>query len=121
MIYNYAITALIAAALSSAGTWKIQTWRFESREKERIEAQLKLRKTQEKAASAASTAFEQDRTKNEKRTRTVYVKVDKIIDRPVYRNICVDADGLRLLNGAIGRIDDAGEPGGPLPGFAAGG
>ncbi|MFZ3141133.1 hypothetical protein [Polaromonas sp.] len=124
MIYNYAFTALItliAAAVFAVGAWQIQNWRFDAKEKQRIEAQLEQRRTDEKAASAASTAFEKDRSNNENRTRTVYVKVDKIIDRPVYRSVCVDADGLRLLNGAIGRTDDAGEPGSPLPGPAAGG
>jgi len=121
MIYSYAATALIAAALSATGAWQIQNWRADAKDKQRIEVQLELRRTQEKAASAASTGFEQDRSKNENRTRTVYVKVDKIIDRPVYRTMCVDADGLRLLNGAIGRADDAGEPGRPMPGPAAGG
>lgn len=121
MIYTYAATALIAAAVSAGSAWKIQNWRFDAREKERIEAQLELRRNNEKAATVASTGFEQDRTKNETRTRTVYVKVDKIIDRPVYRNVCVDDDGLRLLNDQIRRADDAAEPGNPVPGSAAGG
>lgn len=121
MIYNYAATALIAAALSAAAVWNIQNWRFDAQDKQRIEAQAEQRRTQEKAASSASIGFEQDKTKNENRTRTVYVKVDKIIDRPIYRSVCVDADGLRLLNGAIGRADDAGESGSPLPGSGAGG
>lgn len=121
MIYNYVATALIAAAVSAVGAWQVQAWRFDALDKQRIEAQAEQRRTQEKAASAASTGFEQDRTQNETRTRTVYVKVDKIIDRPVYRTMCVDADGLRLLNDQIRRADDAGEPGSAMPGLAAGG
>ena len=33
--------------------------------------------------------------------RTITKEVDKIIDRPVYRNVCVDPDGLRLINQAL--------------------
>jgi hypothetical protein len=37
--------------------------------------------------------------------RTVYkrieVKVAEIIDRPVYHNVCIDDDGMRLINDAI--------------------
>ncbi|MBH2008099.1 MAG: hypothetical protein I8H71_00460 [Xanthomonadaceae bacterium] len=121
MIYSHFAAALIAAAVSAACAWQVQAWRFDALDKQRIEAQLEQRRNNEKAASAASTAFEKDRINNETRTRTVYVKVEKIIDRPVYRSICVDADGLRLLNDQIRRADDAGEPGSPLPGPAAGG
>ena len=121
MIYTYAAAALIAAALSVTGAWQVQAWRFDARDKQRIEAQAEQRRNDEKAASAAATAFEQDREKNEIRTRTVYVKVDKIIDRLVYRSVCLDADGLQLINGAIRRADDAGEPASALPGPAAGG
>ena len=32
--------------------------------------------------------------------RTIYHEATKIIERPVYRNICVDVDGLRLLDRA---------------------
>lgn len=121
MIYTYVATALVAAAVSAAGAWKVQSWRFDAQDKQRIEAQLEHQRLNEKAASAASTGFEQDRAKNENRTRTVFVEVDKIIDRPVYRTVCVDADGLRQLNDQIRRVDDAGEPGRTVPGPAAGG
>lgn len=117
----YVGIALTAAAMSGAGVWNVQNWRFDAKDKQRIEAEAEQRRTNEKAASAASTGFEQDKTKNETRTRTVYVEVDKIVDRPVYRNVCVDADGLRLLNGAIRRTDNAAQSGFKLPRPAAGG
>jgi hypothetical protein len=44
--------------------------------------------------------------------REIYREVPKIIDRPVYRNICVDADGLRLIDRAT---DAANGRGGPRP------
>jgi len=118
---THVATALIAAALSASAAWQIQNRRADAQNKQRIDAQIEQRRIQEKAASAASTAFEKDRTKNEIRTRIVYVQIDKIVDRPVYRTVCVDADGLRLLNDQIRRADDAGEPGRTVPGPGAGG
>lgn len=32
--------------------------------------------------------------------RSIYVEVPKIVDRPVYRNRCIDGDGVRLLDRA---------------------
>lgn len=34
-------------------------------------------------------------------TRTITKQVDKIVDRPVYRNICLEPDGLQLINRAL--------------------
>jgi hypothetical protein len=49
--------------------------------------------------------------------REITRAVPQIIDRPVYRNICVDADGVRLLDRAAdaanGRADSAKPPSGP--------
>lgn len=40
MIYTYAATAFIAAALAATGAWKVQQWRFDAKEKERVEQEL---------------------------------------------------------------------------------
>jgi hypothetical protein len=120
-LYSYLATALVAMAFGATGAWKVQGWRHDAAEKDRIEAVAEQHRNQERAADVAATGFENDKDQNETRTRTVYVQVDKIIDRPVYRNTCIDADGLRLLNGQIRRADAAGEPGLKLPRAGAGG
>ncbi|MBK7052249.1 MAG: hypothetical protein IPH54_17045, partial [Rhodoferax sp.] len=40
--------------------------------------------------------------------RTRWRTIETLVDRPVYRNVCLDADGLRELNAAI-----AGQPATP--------
>ena len=92
-----------------------------SKQVEWDEANRKQREAEAAKANEASTGLEVENAKAKVITRTVRVFVDKIIDRPVYRSVCVDADGLRLLNDQIRRAGDAGEPGSPLPGSAAGG
>lgn len=32
--------------------------------------------------------------------RTITQQVDRVVERPVYRNVCLDDDGLRLINAA---------------------
>jgi len=39
-MYNYIITALIAAALSFVGAWKTQEWRYDAKEKKNVEIVL---------------------------------------------------------------------------------
>ena len=66
------------------------------------------------AKAAADLAAERANKKVVIQTRTVYV--DKIVDRPVYRNQCFDNDGLRCLNAAINGTDAAGcKPDGTVP------
>jgi hypothetical protein len=52
--------------------------------------------------------------------RSIYVEVPRVVDRPVYRNACVDADGVRLLERAVAAANGAVEPaGGGTAGGAA--
>jgi hypothetical protein len=46
--------------------------------------------------------------------RTITLYRDKIIDRPVYRNACLDGDGRLLINAAI-RGTDPGKPVAAVP------
>jgi hypothetical protein len=70
------------------------------------EAAARKRESEASAKAAADLAEERAKTKVVIQKRTVYV--DKIVDRPVYRNQCFDADGLRCLNAAIVGSDAAG-------------
>lgn len=49
--------------------------------------------------------------------REIYHETQKIIDRPVYRNVCIDADGVGLLDRAAAIAN--GEGVGPSAGAAA--
>ena len=114
-LYTYAATALVAAALGGAGAWKVQGWRCAAQDAQRLEAQAEATRINEKAASAASTSFETKKASNETRYRTITVEVEKIVDRPVYLQQCIDDDGLRLINSQIRRETPPGQPGLKLP------
>ena len=50
MIYTHLAAALIAAVLAAGGTWKVEEWRFASKEKDRVEQVL----ANERSAAAAN-------------------------------------------------------------------
>lgn len=50
--------------------------------------------------------------------REITREVPKVIDRPVYRNVCVDADGVRLIERAV-EAANGGAPGGRSAGDPA--
>lgn len=68
---------------------------------EAIQKQEEAIKTREKQIEEISqnALLELERAKTQK--EYVYVEVDKIVERPVYKNICIDQEGLDVLNSLI--------------------
>ncbi|QNK67824.1 hypothetical protein [Variovorax sp. PAMC26660] len=119
-MYAYVATAIAALLIGFAGGWKTQAWRFDAAELERarVEARDQFKKIERGDVAAANhEAF-----KAEEQVRYVYrtQQVDRIVERPVYRDACFDDDGLRVLNDAIAGRAPAGEPATTLPGPGAG-
>ncbi len=56
----------------------------------------RIRTAPDRIAGAAAGA----RTEQVTTERTIYRDAIKIIDRPVYRSVCIDADGVQLLDRA---------------------
>ena len=69
---------------------------------------LKIKQGHQKALQAkqnvinkVSSDYEAEKSKQKVRVETVTREVQKIIDRPVYSNVCIDDDGLQQLNSLI--------------------
>ncbi|ENX3565841.1 TPA: hypothetical protein ACFCRU_08765, partial [Neisseria gonorrhoeae] len=52
-------------------------------------------------ARKSSAAYQAQKAAREEKERVRYVQTLKIIEKPVYRNACFDADGVRELNAAV--------------------
>ena len=48
-----------------------------------------------------SAAYQTGKAVREEKERVRYVEVQKIVEKPVFRNVCVDSDGLSVINAAI--------------------
>lgn len=110
------IAGLCAGVIGFGSGWTVNEWKRDAADKERIEQEAKKKDEQVETAQVASTGFEDKRTTNEVRYRTVTVTIEKVVDRPVYINQCIDDDGLRILNDQIQRRSDPGQPGIKMPG-----
>lgn len=83
-----------------------------------VKAERDKRETAVATTEAAGAAKETDR---QEKVREIYRETNTVTERPVYRNVCVDADGVRLLDRAtaIANGDDpggaAGAAGNPAP------
>ena len=104
----YGVVALaILGTLAGIG-YKVRQSGYDACKVEWAQASAEQAKREQEASAKASKALEEKRveTKVVIQKRTVYV--DKLVDRPVYRNVCLDADGLRCLNAAIDGKDATG-------------
>lgn len=95
---RYALNALYVFAFLAG--WFINGWYHDSLQLVADKAAASV------AEQAASNQFKQaevlaDTLKRLRANeRTIYKESVKLVDRPVYSNICADADGLRLINAA---------------------
>lgn len=48
-----------------------------------------------------SAAYQAGKAVREEKERVRYVQVQKIVEKPVFRNTCVDSDGLSVINAAV--------------------
>lgn len=48
-----------------------------------------------------AAAYQTGKAVREEKERVRYVQVQKIVEKPVFRNTCLDSDGLSVINAAI--------------------
>lgn len=80
-----------------------QAWEKANREQRDKEA---------KQTASAAGKVEDGNAKARVVYRTITQTVDRVVDRPVYRNLCLDDDGLRI---AATAINGSTEPAAPVP------
>lgn len=56
---------------------------------------------QQSQFNKVSADYEKLKSEQRVKNKVVIKEVQKIIDRPVYRNICIDADGVSAINSLI--------------------
>jgi len=111
----WAVTGIAGLLIAGSSAWLAQDWRYGAKEAERLENAREVERLQDKQAHTASTKFEKERNHVETVFQTITETVDRIVDRPVYRDtVCYEPDGLRELQRAIAETA-AGQPGGTVP------
>lgn len=54
-----------------------------------------------KSDQVISEKYQSEKAVREEKERVRYVQVQKIVEKPVFRNTCIDSDGLSIINAAI--------------------
>lgn len=110
-----AAVALAAFMAGGAGAWNVQAWRFEAEKARAVQRAARDLARAVEVQDRAVSAYIAQRQTAASRTEKVIRYVDKIVERPVYRNVCLDADGLRALRATIDGAEAGPEPGPAVP------
>ena len=99
------LLALFVVALCCLAVWQYGENKYadgyaKATDKARSEQAAAIHK-QATAAHAASADYQAAKAANEQKEKVRYVEIEKIVKRDVYRNVCLDADGVSIINDAI--------------------
>jgi hypothetical protein len=105
-----AIGALLCATFGATAAYKITSdhYKAAAAEQERAAAVAYAQRTEQ--LNAVSADLERARHERKIVYKTITQQVDRIVTRDVYRNTCLDADGVSIINDALAGRASAGQP-----------
>lgn len=107
------ITGIFLAGLASGV--KIHAGLIAQRDLATVQAGAKEQARRTDQIDAAAAGHEADKTQIRTQFKTIIKEVDRVVQKPVYLNICFDDDGLRAARAAIGPAPPASEPAPAVP------
>lgn len=103
-----AIALAAGIALGGSGAWWLRGLQAKAATVDQTRAQAQVDVRQAERTSEVVQQHAQVKTETEIRYVTVTKEIEKLVDRPVYLQQCLDDDGLRVLNAQILGTDSAG-------------
>jgi len=111
------VIALLILLFGFTAGWRVQAWRYAANAAESAEQARELAVQRRRGADAAAATYEAERQRQAAQQKVITREVERVVERPVYRNVCLDADGLRILGAAVDAARPAaGEPAPAMPG-----
>ena len=106
LLKNWKLILIAACFVLIVGAWRYDHAAQYKRGRESMAAEISGRLKDaaiEKAKSdqVISEKYQSEKAVREEKERVRYVQVQKIVEKPVFHNICVDSDGLSVINAAI--------------------
>lgn len=112
------IIAAVIAAASFGTAWTARGWVCDADAAKKIAADAVALEAGRAKANTAGTGHEADKLKLQTKFVTITETVEKIIEKPIYRADCFDADGMRAHASAVKLTDPASQPSDPVPAAA---
>lgn len=106
LLKNWKLILIAVCFVLIVGAWQFDHAAQYKRGRESMAAEISGRLKDsaiEKAKQDRETAaaYQTGKAVREEKERVRYVQVQKIVEKPVFRNTCLDSDGLSVINAAI--------------------
>ena len=106
LLKNWKLVAVLVCAVLVVSAWQYDHAAQYKRGRESMAAEISSRLKDSAIEKAkqdreSSAMYQTGKAVREKKERVRYVQVQKIVEKPVYRNVCVDSDGVSVINAAI--------------------
>ena len=106
LLKNWKLIAVLVCAALVVSAWQYDHAAQYKRGRESMAAEISGRLKDaaiEKAKSdqVISEKYQSEKAVREEKERVRYVQVQKIVEKPVFRNVCIDSDGVSVINAAI--------------------
>lgn len=102
---NWKLIAALVVIAICIGAWQADRKAEYRRGRDEMAAEISgrlkdaaIKKAEEDRESSA--AYQAGKVVREEKERVRYVQVPKLIERVVYRNVCLDSDGVSVINAA---------------------
>lgn len=103
---NWKLIAALVVIAICIGAWQVDRKAEYRRGRDEMAAEISgrlkdaaIKKAEEDRKTSA--VYQAEKAVREEKERVRYVQVPKLVERVVYRNGCVDSDGLSVINAAI--------------------
>ncbi len=106
LLKNWKLILIAVCFVLIVGAWQYDHAAQYKRGRESMAAEISGRLKDAAIEKAKSDQFisenyQTGKAVREEKERVRYVQVQKIVEKPVYRNVCVDSDGVSVINAAI--------------------
>ena len=106
LLKNWKLILIAACFVLIVGAWQYDHAAQYKRGRESMAAEISgrlkdsaIEKAKEDRESSA--VYQAGKAMREEKERVRYVQVQKIVEKPVFRNVCIDSDGVSVINAAI--------------------
>ena len=106
MLKNWRFVLALVVCVSIVFAWQYDHVAQYRRGRDSMAAEISIRLKDSAIEKAKqdrelSDAYQTGKAVREEKERVRYVQVQKIVEKPVFRNVCVDSDGVSIINAAI--------------------
>ena len=106
LLRNWKLIAALVVIAICIGAWRADRKAEYQRGRDEMAAEISgrlkdavIKKAEEDRKTSA--VYQVEKAVREEKERIRYVQVPKLIEKTVYRNTCLDSDGLSVINAAI--------------------